>query len=755
LLATIVLRESVLKEKQLPEICKRERLMPNATGNGGYKNSIDGSEGMRFLVCGKWRWIISLLLLVFLGAASFSVLAVPRFAYTANYFGSTVSIYSVDSDTGMLRHRSHVPTVKSPSSVILHPSGKFLYAISQATDKIAIYHVNAKTGALTETDDSRVHAGVRSSFQLAISPDGQFLYVPGRFTADFVVHRINQDTGALTLIENTDYSTRGKRARFIGVTPNGKFIYVSNTDSDTLAAFKMDANGESAAAIDGMPFKTGDAPQAVLLHPSGKFLYVSNWRSADISAYAINASTGELSPISGSKVETGYYPFKGSIHPSGKYLYVANWASSDISAFLINQQTGVLSLMPNTPIAVEGRGSPVTVHLDRAGRHAYVPDYDNMDIKVFDVDQESGQLVNQRRLYGRPGVRGIAILEGKSPVQISTQWMIAADRNNKTIASYAVDSASSKLQRLHQLQLEAVPAEIALYADAGLIFVTYKQVRRIDVLTIDKAGKITKRAEASKQLADGMPVGLRVDARGRHLYVITQAPNQYLAYTIDDEKGLLSEAERVVLPADSKPVDVAATPEERITFVLDGARNRIFAYRYLYATEPVMFELSRHGSPFSMAEGLAGISVDPTGRFGLVVSSDVASVSSYVMPGRWAPLKKVKGGTVSVGRRPVSVSISGNGRDVYVLDAGKSQIQQLQLNSRDGSLKIKGPAVTLDAQPAELIIDPVGQYAYVRYVSRAGLTRFEIDAAQGRLTHATEILREMMPSSLAFTVLAD
>jgi 6-phosphogluconolactonase (cycloisomerase 2 family) len=344
----------------------------------------------------------------------------------------------------------------------------------------------------------------------------------------------------------------------------------------------------------------------------------------------------------------------------------------------------------------------------------------------------------------------MAILEGESPAQISTQWMIAADKKNKTIASYAVDSASGKLQRLHQLQLEDVPAEIALHADAGLIFVTYKQVKRIDVLNIDRAGKITKRVGASKQLADGMPVGLRVDARGRHLYMITQAPNQYLAYVIDGEKGLLSEAERVVLPADSKPVAVAATPEERITFVLDGAGNRIFAYRYLYATKPVMFELSRHGSPFSMAEGLVGITVDPTGRFGLVVSSDAASVSSYAMPGRWAPLKKVEGGTVSVGQRPVSVSISGNGRDVYVLDVGKSQIHQLQLNSRDGSLKVEGPAVTLDAQPAELLIDPAGQFAYIRYASRAGLTRFEIDVTQGRLVHPTEVLSGVVPSALAF-----
>ena len=252
-------------------------------------------------------------------------------------------------------------------------------------------------------------------------------------------------------------------------------------------------------------------------------------------------------------------------------------------------------------------------------------------------------------------------------------------------------------------------------------------------------------------LEGGLPIGLRVNARGSHLYVITQAPNQYLAFAIDAEKGQLQGVERVVLPADSKPVQVTASPEERLTFVLDGIGNRIFAYRYLYAAEPVMFELNRHGSPFAMAEGLASMSVDPSGRYGLVVSSGAASITSYAMPGRWGPLKKVKNGEVVVGKRPVSVSIHPNGRDVFVLDAGKSQIHLLQLNNQNGSLKISTPAIPLDAVPTALAIDPSGQFAYVRYASRAGLTRFEIDAAQGRLTHPTEVLSGMRPSALAFT----
>ena len=705
---------------------------------------------MRVSFCSKIRWLACVVLVLMLGLSSFSVFAVPRYVYTANYYGSTVSIYRVDSETGMLRHLSHVPTVKSPSTVTLHPSGKFLYAVSQAIDEIAIYRVNAKTGALTETAESRVSAGVRSTFQLLISPDGKYLYTPGRFTSDFVIHRINQETGALTKIEGTDFDTRGRRARFIALTPNNKFVYVANTDSDSIAAYMLGDDRESATPVPGMPFQSGDAPQQLLMHPSGKYLYAGNWRSGDMSAFFINAETGELTPMGGERVEAGFYPFKGSMHPTGKYLYVANWASSDVSGFSINQQTGALTPMASNPMAVAGRGSPVTAQLDKAGKHAYVPDYDTMDLKVFDVDPQSGELVNQRRVMSRPGVREVAILEGDAPVRISTQWLIAADRKKNTIDSYAFDEKTADLRLLHQLKLDYTPDKMAVNADAGIIYVANKKTRRIEVYGIDQQGLISKQTEATVHITEGVPVALRVNARGSHLYVITQAPNQYLAYAIG-EKGRLNESERVHLPADSKPVAVTATPEERLTFVLDGVQNRIYGYRYLYASEAAMFELKHHGSPFAMAEGLSAMAFEPFGRFALVVSSDAATVSSFALPGRWAPLKPVKDGTLSVGQRPVAVSIANNGRDVYVLDAGKRQIQQLRLNSQNGSLKNQRAVVSLKDEPAGLQIDPAGRFAYLRYASRTGVTRFEIDGEQGRLTNPTELLGGLEPSALVFT----
>ena len=697
-------------------------------------------------------WFVQLNVVVLCMVLPLSVSAATRFVFTANFFGSSISTYHVDAETGMLRHYMLTPTVKSPSTVLLHPSGRFLYAVSQVTDIIAIYRVDPRDGVLTETKESRVNAGVRSAFQLGVSPDGKLLYVPGRFTQNLMIFRINQQTGALTPLEENNFPTHGDRARFISVTPDGRFVYISNTFADTLAAYRVDSKTESVTPIKGMPFATGDAPQASMMHPSGKFLYVANWRSSDISAYTINAANGVLTPLPGEKANTGHWPFGGSVHPSGKYLYVANAGTSDISGFLIDQSTGALTPMPGMPVST-GAFAPVTVKLDAEGHHAYVPNYDSMDMTVFDIDANNGRLVNPRHMFSRAGVRSLAFYGGDAAVKTTAKWLITADVTNKTISSYAVNATTGELSLGDQLTLADTADDIAVYSRAGLIFVANEKSRRIDIFKLALSGKITRVAGASIAL-DGVPRGLRVNQRGSHLYVITQAPNEYLAYEIDVINATLKLAEKVTLPADSKPVQLLASPTERMTFVLDGIGNRIFAYVYQEASGPVLEELDGYGSPFATGKGPTDMVVDATGRYGLVVSSEEASIDSYAMPGRWGPLKKVEQKhPVDVGTHPVAVSISPNGRDVYVLDTDKPQIHLLQLDSRDGSMKVSAPAVPLAALPASLTIDPSGQFAYIRYASRAGLTRFEIDVAQGRLTHPTEVLSGVVPSALAFTAI--
>ena len=681
------------------------------------------------------------------------VSAEPRYVYTANYFGSTISTYRVESETGMLRHHNLTPTLKSPSSIVLHPQGKFLYAVSQVTDQVAIYRVNTTTGLLVETKESPVKVAVRSAFVLDISPDGKLLYVPGRFTRNLMVYRINQKTGALTPLPDNNFPTKGERARFLEATPDGRFVYVSNTVSDTVAGFRVDARSESVKAIKGMPFPTGDAPQAGMAHPSSKYLYIANWRSSDISAYSINQSTGVLSAIDGPKAETNTWPFNGSVHPSGKYLYVANWGTSDVSGFNINQKSGALSPMSGMPVKTVGI-QPVTVQLDSNGRYAYIPNYLSFDITMFDVDKDTGKLINPRQFFSRPAVRSIAMLDGEKSVSISAQWMIAADNVNKTIRSYSMNEKTGKLTFRHKLKLAAAAENISVHSAAGLVFSAGKN-KRINIYRVDQDGIIKKVSDSMVGL-EGIPGGLRVNQRGSHLYAITKAPNQYISYEIDARKARLKEQHIVNLPSDSNPVQMTASPTERLTFVLDNSGNRLFAYRYTEASGPVMYELSKYGSPFVMGEGLSDLAIDPTGRYGLVVNSIDATLGIYKMPGAWGPIKAIKGSPVAVGKSPVSVTVNPDGRIVYVVDADTGLVHQFNFDASNGKLSKLAKPVPGARKPGkgkaeELIITPSGRFAFLRYKGQAGLTRFEIDVTSGQLKNAKELFQKTSFTDVTFS----
>ena len=77
--------------------------------------------------------------------------------------------------------------------------------------------------------------------------------------------------------------------------------------------------------------------------PAGKFAYVTNSNSNDVSMYTINATTGVLTPIG--TIAAGQSPTSIAIHPSGKFAYVTNSGSNDVSMYSIDAATGALTLI--------------------------------------------------------------------------------------------------------------------------------------------------------------------------------------------------------------------------------------------------------------------------------------------------------------------------------------------------------------------------------------------------------------------------
>lgn len=77
-----------------------------------------------------------------------------RTLYTSNRGHNSISVFSVDEKTGMLKLTANVPSGgKTPRYFTLDPTGRYLLAANQDSNNIVVFRVDAKTGALTPTGE--------------------------------------------------------------------------------------------------------------------------------------------------------------------------------------------------------------------------------------------------------------------------------------------------------------------------------------------------------------------------------------------------------------------------------------------------------------------------------------------------------------------------------------------------------------------------------------------------------------------------
>lgn len=393
---------------------------------------------------------------------------------------------------------------------------------------------------------------------------------------------------------------------------------------------------------------------------------------------------------------------------------------------------------------------PLHFRIAPSGRVAYIPNYDDSSLSIIAIDPVSGVLNNPRRIFTRPGVRQLAFLEGEKPVRVKTQFAIVADAKN--LKSFAVDAKSGDWSSRSVTKLPAPANHIAVTPQSDLVYVAVKGQKQIETYRLDSRGQLALLKDAALRLP-GKVQSMFVEQNGRFLYTLTKDNNGYQAFAIDHDTGRLTLSEELLLRADSAPTQIAMSPAGRYSFVLDKDANTLQAYRYLYADAPVMFELTRHGSPYGVGSDPMDMAIDPSGRYLLTANAGDDSVSVQRLPGRLGPIKALANSRVSTGKKPVDVAIHNSGRFAFVVNKESNNISSLWLDPDTGRLSQNSPAQPVGEQPVSLNIDPSGQFAYLRYASRAGLTRFEIDVAQGRLTNPTEVLSEIVPSALAFSAI--
>jgi 6-phosphogluconolactonase (cycloisomerase 2 family) len=158
-----------------------------------------------------------------------------------------------------------------------------------------------------------------------LPPSDGVLYVTNADSNDVSSMAIGP-RGSLSLLDTpvptggcVDGNGPGCKPRGIALTPNGATAYVVNSDSDTVAVFRVGVRG----VLQPHPqlVDTGDEPWGATVSPDGRTLYVTNTLAKTISAYHINAD-GTLGKPTTFET-TSDHPKATVLSPDGRFLYLS------------------------------------------------------------------------------------------------------------------------------------------------------------------------------------------------------------------------------------------------------------------------------------------------------------------------------------------------------------------------------------------------------------------------------------------------
>jgi len=131
-----------------------------------------------------------------------------RHAYAINELSSTVTAFDYNSKAGVLTAIQTISTLpkefkgdNSTADIHVHPSGKFLYGSNRDQgNSIAIFAIDAQTGKLTPAGHQSHQ--IKTPRNFGIDPTGTYLLAANQSSNRIVEFRIDQKTGALTPTSN-------------------------------------------------------------------------------------------------------------------------------------------------------------------------------------------------------------------------------------------------------------------------------------------------------------------------------------------------------------------------------------------------------------------------------------------------------------------------------------------------------------------------------------------------------------------------
>jgi 6-phosphogluconolactonase len=310
-----------------------------------------------------------------------------------------VRAFALEIATGTLTACGEHGGIVAPSFMAVHPSGRWLYAVSETGvgSHGAAGHVHAlaveRAGDLVTFRALNAQpSGGDWPCHVALDAAGKWLVVTNYGTGSFSLFPI-QASGALgepaAVVQHAGHGPRpdrqeGPHAHSSIFTPDGDFVIVADLGLDALAIYRL-AQGRLARAAE-VTTAPGAGPRHLAFHPNNRVLYAANELNNTLTAYDYALGSlrrrETLSTLPGGAPEN----LAADLHltPAGDRVYVSNRGHNSLAVFAATLEGALTRLA----VADCGGNWPRNFALSPDGRHILV------------ANQTSGEIVTLPRQPG-------------------------------------------------------------------------------------------------------------------------------------------------------------------------------------------------------------------------------------------------------------------------------------------------------------------------------------------------------------------
>lgn len=315
----------------------------------------------------------------------------------------------LDTKTGKMSPATLVAKLTNPSFLCIHPSGKYLYAVTETVrgaggeDARVVSYKIEPNGQLTLINSQPAEGDIPC--YVSTDKEGKLAFVANYGNGSIAMLPIGDDGSlkpAVSVVQHTGSSIneqrqKGPHAHSILLDPSGRWLCSADLGIDKVLTYKIDRqqNKIVPAPIPFLQQPAGGGPRHLDFSSDGKWAIINNELTSSVTLAAWDSAQGAFtakdlqSTLPADYKEPGNSTAEALFSPDGQFAYVSNRGHNSLAIFKVDRPAG--KLIPLGHESTRGK-VPRNFRFDPTGKYILAENQDSDSIHSFEFNAQTGLL---------------------------------------------------------------------------------------------------------------------------------------------------------------------------------------------------------------------------------------------------------------------------------------------------------------------------------------------------------------------------